>query len=171
MMFLQAIRLPLVIAFFVNVGLVIRVPFTQQPAYTQQPARATPAVTPDYPTRALLPEPDDELSASASQADPPQQSGPTQSSDPPAVPPADGPALVIMNLEPGGGEIRFLVDGEPCVLGPGQSHQFSGPHSWHVQFQRGAGFGSAEQTVSPGVYAFKSAAQGWSLVDVPQGRP
>ena len=94
-----------------------------------------------------------------------EAAAPVQEATPGIEPPPASPeeALVLLNPQETGTEIKFLADGAVVALRPGQAHRFPPGPARHIHFHRGGDFGYAEYWPAVGVYAFSIAPDGWML--------
>ena len=113
--------------------------YSQQPVYVQQPAY----VTPTYVQQA------------GGMVTPgyPQQA--TQVSD------GD---IVIIVPDQEGATIDYLLNGTERTIRSGQTQSFGNDRMWVIEFDRGANYGTARYTLSPGTFKFKVTDRGWELM-------
>jgi hypothetical protein len=74
--------------------------------------------------------------------------------------------VLIINPSSSQGTINYNVNGHHYVAEPGMSQKLpprSDGESWVVSYDRGAEFGSATYTLSPGTYRFTPTELGWQL--------
>jgi hypothetical protein len=85
---------------------------------------------------------------------------------PPANPlPAFGPAprIAVMNPAELGISVKFLVDGQPAELGPGQYADLGPLRPKAIAFHRGGSFGTATYRLTEGVFTFTATVGGLDL--------
>ena len=88
-----------------------------------------------------------------------------EAAEPAAHPPADlRRQLQIENPTNSGGTVKFLIDGRPCTLRPGESRSLPTETPHRIQFHRGGKFGNADIRLSEGHFKFQVSNQGWQLI-------
>jgi len=71
--------------------------------------------------------------------------------------------VLLRNTAGSLGTINYNVDGTHYVMEPGMSQKLPENRNWHLEFDRGGGFGPAQYTLSPGTYHFTPSDQGWQV--------
>ena len=71
--------------------------------------------------------------------------------------------ILLLNPEQNGGEIHYLLAGDPFFMEAGMMQDMK-MNSTLIRFDRGPGFDEARYTLRPGTYKFVVTDQGWDLV-------
>jgi hypothetical protein len=71
--------------------------------------------------------------------------------------------VLLRNTAGSLGTINYNVDGSHYVMEPGMFQKLPENRNWHLEFDRGGGFGPAQYTLSPGTYHFTPSDQGWQV--------
>jgi hypothetical protein len=82
---------------------------------------------------------------------------------PPNVTPGVHPAVGILNDPDSGGPVRFLVDGERCLLQPGETLLLPDNRIWSVEFYAAGTEDLRQYSVIDGLYKFKVRGGAWGL--------
>jgi len=109
-----------------------------------------------------------------------QVARPAQFSDPlPPVPtptpiPTPGPmaaaptvAITIVNAEPTGPSVAFAINGVSAQAAGGSRQDLAVPPDSNITYDGGGSIGQRRYLISPGVYEFRSTAEGWALYKLP----
>jgi hypothetical protein len=72
--------------------------------------------------------------------------------------------IVIRNMAGAQLPVSFVVDGQDVELADGGVRTFVGKSHRTIQYDRGGRFGSTQQDIAGGQYAFRITATGWDLV-------
>lgn len=71
--------------------------------------------------------------------------------------------ILLINHNKTRGTINYTLDGTKYIMEPGMVQRLPGDNKDIVAFDRGAPFGPAVYTVTPGTYAFTPTDEGWQL--------
>ena len=95
---------------------------------------------------------------------------PDASSLPPAVFPDAGPmaaaptiTITIVNAEPAGAGVAFAIDGVAYQAAAGSRQDLAVAPDSHITYDGGGSLGQRRYRLSPGLYEFRSTAEGWAL--------
>ncbi len=99
-----------------------------------------------------------------------QATHPTPAPYPPQYVPTPGPmataptiTFTIVNAEKAGAGVAFSIDGIPYQAPAGWRHDLTVAADSNISFEAGGSNGQRRYRLSPGVYEFRSTAQGWAL--------
>lgn len=85
---------------------------------------------------------------------------------PPETPrerPGAGLPIKIVSPEDAGVAIRYSLNEFDYTIQPGEGQTISNDRDWVITFDRGGDFGTAEYTLSPGLYTFAATGKGWQV--------
>ena len=71
--------------------------------------------------------------------------------------------ILLLNPETNNGTVQYLVDGQPFTMEAGMMQDLPFSKTL-IQFDRGAEFGKAKYTLTPGTFRFVVTDKGWELV-------
>ena len=99
-----------------------------------------------------------------------QATHPTQAPDPRQPVPTPGPMaaaptipITIVNAEPAGAGIAFAIDGVTHQAPAGSRQDLAVAPDSNITYDGGGSLGQRRYRISPGVYEFRSTAEGWAL--------
>lgn len=78
-------------------------------------------------------------------------------------PAAGAPSIAIVNAEPAGADVAFAIDGVAHQAAGGSRQDFAVAPNSTITYDAGGSLGQRRYRLSPGVYEFRSTAEGWAL--------
>jgi len=78
-------------------------------------------------------------------------------------PPAGGGAILIVNPTDTQTTINYAINDNDYQIAPGSQQELSADQQWVISFDRGENDGTAQYTLSPGIYTFGPSDHGWEL--------
>ncbi len=71
--------------------------------------------------------------------------------------------ITIVNAEPAGDGVAFAIDGVTHQAPAGSRQELAVAPDSHITYDAGGSLGQRRYRISPGVYEFRSTAEGWAL--------
>jgi hypothetical protein len=107
--------------------------------------------------------------AAIAQATHPTQVPNPQRPFPTPVPMAAAPtiSITIVNAEPVGAGVAFAIDGITHQAPAGSRQDLAVAPDSHITYDAGGSLGQRQYRISPGLYEFRSTAEGWALYKLP----
>jgi hypothetical protein len=75
--------------------------------------------------------------------------------------------ITIVNAEPTGAGVSFAIDGVAHQAPAGSRQDLNVPHGSNITYHSGGSLGQHRYLIVPGVYEFRSTAEGWALYKLP----
>jgi hypothetical protein len=75
--------------------------------------------------------------------------------------------ITIINAEPAGDGITFAIDGITRRAPAGSRQELAVAPNSHISYDSGGSLGERRYLISPGLYEFRSTAEGWALYKLP----
>jgi len=99
-----------------------------------------------------------------------QAASPTQVPNPQRPAPTPGPmaaaptiSITIVNAEPAGAGVAFAIDGVAHQAPAGSRQDLAVAPDSNITYDGGGSLGQRRYRISPGLYEFRSTAEGWAL--------
>ena len=103
-----------------------------------------------------------------------QATHPTQVPNPQRPVPTPGPMaaaptipITIVNAEPAGAGVAFAIDGVAHQAPAGSRQDLAVAPDSNITYDGGGSLGQRRYRISPGLYEFRSTAEGWALYKLP----
>jgi hypothetical protein len=103
-----------------------------------------------------------------------QATHPTPAPFPPQYVPPPGPmfaaptiSITIINAEPAGPGVAFAIDGVAHQALAGSRQNLDVAPNSYITYDGGGSLGQRRYRISPGLYEFRSTAEGWALYKLP----
>jgi hypothetical protein len=76
-------------------------------------------------------------------------------------------SITIVNVEPAGPGVAFAIDGVAHQAAGGSRQELTVAPDSNITYDAGGSLGQRRYQLSPGVYEFRSTAEGWALYRLP----
>ena len=75
--------------------------------------------------------------------------------------------ITIVNAEPAGAGVAFAIDGVAHQAPAGSRQDLAVAPDSNITYDGGGSLGQRRYLISPGLYEFRSTAEGWALYKLP----
>ena len=75
--------------------------------------------------------------------------------------------ITIVNAEPAGAGVAFAIDGVTHQAPAGSRQDLAVAPDSNITYDGGGSLGQRRYRISPGLYEFRSTAEGWALYKLP----